>query len=74
MLVPAALAGIALERLALGPALSRLAAAYVTLPLQVTDAQIALTAAGLLLAGAIAVLWVARQAEREPIVTGLGAR
>jgi ABC-type lipoprotein release transport system permease subunit len=74
MLVPAALAGIALERLALGPALSRLAAAYVTLPLQATDAQIALTAAGLLLAGAIAVLWVARQAEREPIVTGLGAR
>jgi hypothetical protein len=73
MLVPAGIAGVALERLVLGPALSRLAADYVALPLQAGPAEIAITTAGLLLAAAIAVLWVARQAGREPIVTGLGA-
>ncbi len=73
MLVPAAIVGIALERFALGPALSRLAANYVTLPLKAGPTEIAVTVAGLLLAAAAAVLWVARQAEREPIVIGLGA-
>jgi ABC-type lipoprotein release transport system permease subunit len=73
MLVPAAIVGIVLERFALGPALSRLAANYVSLPLRATLAEVAITVAGLLLAAAIAVLWVARQAEREPIVAGLSA-
>ncbi len=73
MLLPATVVGVLLERFALGPSLSRLAANYVTLPLRAGVAEIAITIAGLLLAAAIAVLWVARQAGREPIVTGLGS-
>ncbi len=73
MLIPAAVVGVLLERYALGPSLSRLAANYVTLPLRAGPAEIAITIAGLLLAAAVAVLWVARQAGRDPIVNGLGA-
>ena len=72
MLVPATLAGIALERFAFGPALSRLAANYVTLPLRAGPSEIVITIAGLLLAAGAAVVWVAHQAGQEPIVTGLG--
>jgi predicted lysophospholipase L1 biosynthesis ABC-type transport system permease subunit len=73
MLLPATVVGVLLERLALGPSLSRLAANYVTLPLRAGPSEIAVTIAGLLLAAAVAVLWVARQTGREPIVSGLGA-
>jgi len=73
LLVPAALLGVAIERLALGPALSHLAASYVSLPLQAGGEQIGLTAAGLLVAGMIAVAWVSRQAGRAPVVRELAA-
>ena len=73
LLVPAAVVGILLERFVLGPALSGLAANYATLPLQATAAQVALTVAGLLAAAGVAVLWVARQAVRESVLTGLAA-
>jgi hypothetical protein len=73
LVVPAALLGVALERLALGPAMSRLAASYASLSLGATPGQILGVLAGLILAGAVAVLWVSRQAGREPVVAGLGA-
>ena len=57
----------------LGPALSRLAANYATLPLQATPAEVAVTLAGLLAAAGVAVLWVARQASRESVLNGLAA-
>jgi ABC-type antimicrobial peptide transport system permease subunit len=71
LLIPAAIVGVLLQRLVLGPALSRLAAGYAQLPLVATPLQIALTVAGLAIAAAIAVLWVARQAGRESVVSGL---
>jgi ABC-type antimicrobial peptide transport system permease subunit len=73
LLLPAALVGIALEHFVLGPALARLAAGYATLSLTATAAEIAAVLAGLLLAGAVAVLWVARQSTRESVITGLAA-
>jgi len=73
LVAPAAIVGVALERWLLGPALSRLAASYATLPLQATTTEILLTLAGLGLAGAFAVLWVSRQAARESVLTGLAA-
>ena len=71
LLIPAAIVGVLLQRLLLGPALSHLAAGYAYLPLRATALQIALTVAGLAIAAAIAVLWVARQAGRESVVSGL---
>ena len=65
--------GILLERLVLGPALSRLAASYVTLPLGASALEIAAVLAGLVLAGAVAVAWVARQTTRESVIAGMGA-
>jgi ABC-type antimicrobial peptide transport system permease subunit len=73
LVAPAALLGVALERLALGPAMSRLAASYASLSLGATPAQILGVVAGLIIAGAVAVLWVSRQAGRESVVAGLGA-
>lgn len=73
LLIPAAILGVAIERFALGPMLSRLATDYVSLPLQAGGAQIALTAVGLLIAGAIAVVWVSRQAGRGSVVRELAA-
>jgi hypothetical protein len=57
----------------LGPALSRLAASYVTLPLGASGVEIAAVLAGLGLAGAVAVAWVARQTTRESVIAGMGA-
>jgi len=74
LVVPAAAIGILLERLVLGPALSRLAASYVTLPLAASALEIGAVLAGLALAGAIAVAWVARQTTRENVIAGMGAR
>ena len=73
LVLPAALVGIVIERLVLGPALSSLAASYATLSLQPTSLEIAAVLAGLALCSAVAVLWVARRATREAVVSGLGA-
>jgi hypothetical protein len=73
LLIPAAALGIALEQLMMAPALSRLAANYATLPISASGAEIAAVLAGVLLAGAAAVLWVARQVTRETVVAGLAA-
>jgi ABC-type lipoprotein release transport system permease subunit len=71
LIVPAALIGIALERFAFGPALSRLAENYATLPLNASPLDVLATLAGLAVAGAVAVVWVARQSVRESVVSGL---
>jgi putative ABC transport system permease protein len=71
LVLPAAAIGIALEWLLLGPALSRLAANYATLPLNPTATEVLATLAGLALAAGIAVAWVTRQAVRESVVSGL---
>jgi ABC-type antimicrobial peptide transport system permease subunit len=73
LVAPAAAVGIVLERLVLGPALGRLAASYVTLSLGASVLEIAVVLAGLALAGAVAVVWVARQATRESVIAGLRA-
>jgi ABC-type lipoprotein release transport system permease subunit len=73
LVAPAAVVGVLLERYVLGPALSRLAENYASLPLQATAAEIGVTLAGLALTGAFAVLWVSRQAARESVLTGLAA-
>jgi putative ABC transport system permease protein len=73
LVLPAALVGVLLERLVFGPALSRLAAGYAVLPLAAGAAEVAATLVGLLLAALVAVAWVARQAGRESVLTGLGA-
>lgn len=73
LVVPAALAGVLLERLLLGPALSRLAVNYATLELQATASDVLALLAGLALAAVAIVWWVARAAVRESVVTGLAA-
>jgi ABC-type antimicrobial peptide transport system permease subunit len=73
LVIPAAVVGVALERFVFGPALSRLAVNYATLPLGATGAEVLVTVAGLLAAAALAVLWVARQAGRESVIAGLSA-
>ena len=73
LIVPGAVIGIALERFAFGPALSRLAKNYATLPLNATMLDVLATLAGLGLAGAAAVIWVTRQSIRESVVRGLAA-
>ena len=70
--LPAALIGVLLERLLLAPAMARLAVGYASLELSAGAGQVALVLAGLALLALAAVLWVARQATREPIVTALG--
>ncbi|MEO6859676.1 MAG: ABC transporter permease [Solirubrobacteraceae bacterium] len=71
LVVPAAVFGVLLERLVLGPALSQLAASYATLELNAGLVQIVLVIGGLLVAGALAVLVVTRRASREPVIAGL---
>ena len=73
LIVPAAVIGIALERFAFGPALSHLAENYATLPLNATLLDVLATLAGLGVAGAVAVMWVARQSVSAPVVRGLAA-
>jgi putative ABC transport system permease protein len=73
LVVPAAVVGVLLERLLFGPALAQLAASYATLPLQATIGEVLATLAGLGLAAGVAIVWVARQAAREPVITGLGS-
>jgi ABC-type lipoprotein release transport system permease subunit len=71
LVVPAALLGVLLERLVLGPALGRLAASYATLPLGTSAVEVLATLAGLGLAAALAVVWVSGLSAREPVVAGL---
>jgi ABC-type lipoprotein release transport system permease subunit len=69
--VPAAVAGVVLERLALEPLTARLAAGFASLPLALTAGQAALVIGGLLGLAAIATALVARRVMREPVVAGL---
>jgi hypothetical protein len=63
--------GTVLEWFVLGPLLSHLAINYATLSLIPSALQVLGLVAGLALAGAVAVVWVAAQAAREPVVNGL---
>lgn len=67
----AAPVGILLERLVVGPAVSRLAASYVTLPLAAGPAPVALLIGGLLAAALGAAAIVARRAWVQPIAPAL---
>jgi ABC-type lipoprotein release transport system permease subunit len=71
LVVPAALLGVLIERLLLGPAVARLAAGYAALSLGATLGQALGVAAGLLVLAALAALWAARRAERESIPEAL---
>jgi ABC-type lipoprotein release transport system permease subunit len=71
LVIPAAIFGILIERLILGPTLANLAAGYATLELGAGWSEVAAVVAGLLLAGLLAVLWVTRQATRETVIEGL---
>jgi ABC-type lipoprotein release transport system permease subunit len=73
LVVPAAIVGVLLERLLLGPALSRLAINYATLALGASVPQLLVTLAGLAVAACVAVAWVGGAAVREPVVSGLAA-
>ncbi len=73
LVLPAAIIGIGLERFVLGPAMARLAASYATLPLGATPGEVLATLAGLAVTAVLAVVWVAGQAGREPVVMGLAA-
>jgi ABC-type lipoprotein release transport system permease subunit len=73
LLIPAAAVGVALEQLVLAPALSGLAADYANLPISASVVEILAVLAGVVIAGAVAVLWVARQATAETVVAGLSA-
>ncbi|HEY2601681.1 MAG TPA: FtsX-like permease family protein [Thermoleophilaceae bacterium] len=67
----AAPTAVALELLVFGPAASRLAAGYVSLPLGAGLGEIAIVVGGLLVLGAAAAALAARQLRREPVVSGL---
>jgi ABC-type antimicrobial peptide transport system permease subunit len=69
--LPAALAGVALERLVFGPLVTSLAAGFAALPLSPTAGQIALVLGGMAALAALATALVARRAMREPVVAGL---
>ena len=72
VVVLAVAGGFVAERFLVGPAVSHLAASYVSLSLRPSPAAVAGTAAGLVLGGAIAVLWTARLVVRGPVVEWLG--
>ena len=63
--------GIALEVIAFGPLVARLAAGFAALPLSPTLGQIALVVGGLLALAVLATALVARRVLREPVVAGL---
>jgi putative ABC transport system permease protein len=71
MVAGAVPAAVALELLVLGPAASRLAAGYVSLPLDVSAGQVAIVGGGLLALALLAAAWTARRLQREPVVAGL---
>jgi ABC-type lipoprotein release transport system permease subunit len=69
--VPAAVAGVVLEIVVLGPLVARLAAGFATLPLAPGAGQVILVVGGLLALAALATALVARRVLREPVVLGL---
>jgi predicted lysophospholipase L1 biosynthesis ABC-type transport system permease subunit len=69
--VPAAIAGLLLEWLVLGPLVARLAAGYATLPLAPSAGQVGLVLAGVAVIAAVATSVVARRTMREPAIAGL---
>ena len=71
VVVPAALAAVVLERVALGPLVGSFAAGFAVLELAPSVAQVAAVVAGLLALAGAATAIVARTAIREPIVAGL---
>ncbi|HEX3803535.1 MAG TPA: ABC transporter permease [Solirubrobacteraceae bacterium] len=71
LVLPAAVAGVVLELFVFGPLLAHLAASYATLDLRATPTEVLATVIGLALASGAAILWVARSATRESVVTGL---
>jgi ABC-type antimicrobial peptide transport system permease subunit len=71
LVLPAAAVGIVLELFVFGPLLAHLAASYATLDLRATPTVVLATVIGLVLAGAAAILWVARAATHESVVVGL---
>ena len=73
LVVPAAIVGVLLERLVLGPALSHLAENYATLSLTAGPSEVLVTLAGLAVAAGVAVAWVSHQASRESVVEGLAS-
>src|SRR5579875_326160 len=74
LVLPAAALGVPLERYVFGPALSRLAESYAVLPLASSWPTVAVVLAGLALAAAITVVWVALSTARAPVVEGLAER
>ena len=69
--VPAALAAVLIERVALGPLVGSFAAGFASLELAPTLAQVVFVVAGLLALAVAATAVVARRVMREPIVAGL---
>jgi ABC-type lipoprotein release transport system permease subunit len=68
VVVAALVVGLLAERWLVGPAVSRLAAGYVSLSLQPSAAVVAATSAGLLAGAAVTVLWATRLVTRGPVV------
>jgi putative ABC transport system permease protein len=71
VLVPAAVIGVALHWLVLGPAVASMAGGYAALSLTPQADHLALAAGALVGLGAIAVTWVGARLVREPVVAGL---
>lgn len=71
VVVAAVVLGILAERWLVGPAVSRLAASYVSLALEPSAAAVGLTAAGLALGAGATVLWATRLVTRGPVVAWL---
>ena len=69
--VPAALGGVLLEWLVLGPLVARLAAGFADLPLGPSTGQVAIVIGGLLALSAAATTLVARRTMRERVIEGL---
>ena len=69
--LPAAVAGVVLEWLVLGPLVARLAAGFAALPLAPSAGHVALVLGGLALLAAAATALVARRTMREPVIAGL---
>jgi ABC-type lipoprotein release transport system permease subunit len=71
LVIPAALLGIPLETIVLGPTLSRLAASYASLALAPSTPEIVAVVLGLMAAAGAAVSWVARRVTENPVIEGL---
>jgi len=73
VVVLAAPLGLLLERVLLGPGVSRLAADYATLPLVAAPGEVAAVVVGLGAVAAASSAWVGRRIARESVVSGLRA-